>query len=589
MITPEQIQQFRSQYGIASSNTPFPKKDSFLSKADEFLSERQRRGQEIIAQKAEKIGEIADVSLGANKIQTFAEGVVQTAGQAISGFWDIAFDIVGSSIKAITPDKAKKAISNQIKEDFEKWSQLPEGKFLIEGVKKGIEEIEKNPRLARNLEASAEIISFIPAKKGLEILKKGVFDVKSKILRSAKDIGSRLAIATTPMVESAALTGVKQGVSEFVGRAPRAVGKIREGIEERTARATRLKSATPEVKEAIISGLDDKIINTIQQADKPTMKVYKKIVDIAKDSQKTLGLKRRPEIVAGRIAEEQFSFIEKARKYAGKKIGSALEKLSTTKKVSIVKSRQSLNDILEAEGIEIYKGGKLNFSGSSFTPAERTKIQELYKLANEGGDILSPKKIYDKDRLFSKLQRETRMEGVGDIMIDTPDGVKSLFGVFRDVYSNLLDSVSPEDIRKINVEYRKYKILQDDIENSIVKSGNFETVKNTSGAEFAQTNLRRLLSDAQSATAYREIVAEMDKVARELGYRGANAEAAIAFATEMRNLYPEVIPAASFIGGIRTGMRLTVGDILGTISKVGRPDIKDRQKALEILLESLIE
>ena len=206
MITPEQIQQFRSQYGIASSNTPFPKKDSFLSKADEFLSERQRRGQEIIAQKAEKIGEIADVSLGANKIQTFAEGVVQTAGQAISGFWDIAFDIVGSSIKAITPDKAKKAISNQIKEDFEKWSQLPEGKFLIEGVKKGIEEIEKNPRLARNLEASAEIISFIPAKKGLEILKKGVFDVKSKILRSAKDIGSRLAIATTPMVESAALT-----------------------------------------------------------------------------------------------------------------------------------------------------------------------------------------------------------------------------------------------------------------------------------------------------------------------------------------------------------------------------------------------
>ena len=37
MITPEQIQQFRSQYGIASSNTPFPKKDSFLSKADEFF------------------------------------------------------------------------------------------------------------------------------------------------------------------------------------------------------------------------------------------------------------------------------------------------------------------------------------------------------------------------------------------------------------------------------------------------------------------------------------------------------------------------------------------------------------------------
>ena len=104
-------------------------------------------------------------------------------------------------------------------------------------------------------------------------------------------------------------------------------------------------------------------------------------------------------------------------------------------------------------------------------------------------------------------------------------------------------------------------------------------------AEFAQTNLRRILSDAQSASAYREILEEMDALSRTLGYKGARADDLIAFATEMRKLFPETIPPTGFSGGIRTGLI----DITQKVLEAGKPGIKDQQKALRELIQSLLQ
>jgi len=302
----------------------------------------------------------------------------------------------------------------------------------------------------------------------------------------------------------------------------------------------------------------------------------------------TLKIKERPEIVAGRAAEDQYKIIEKERKTIGSQIGEAVNKLSKDVKVPMRTRFAELDSVLEQQGIRpTYdtRGISLDFSGTKYTPAERKRIQELYELATEGGDTLTPRQIYDKDQLFSKLQRESRMEGVGDIIVDTQNGNQSLFRVFRDIYSNALDEVSPDDIRALNKQYRAFVTLQDDIENSIIKSGKYETTKNIDGAQFAQTNLRRLLSDAQSAADYREIVAEMDRVSRALGYQGANPEDLITFATELRRLYPEVVPPTGFSGGIRTG----ISDIAGEVLKLGAPDTADKQKALKALIDSLLK
>jgi hypothetical protein len=210
----------------------------------------------------------------------------------------------------------------------------------------------------------------------------------------------------------------------------------------------------------------------------------------------------------------------------------------------------------------------------------------LYSLAVEGGNKLSPNQVHLKDQLFSKLQRESRMEGVGDIMVETAEGNKSLFNVFRDIYSNKLDEVFPE-IKDLNKQYREIKTLLDDIEGSITKGGNFEVVKSTDPSVFAQTNLRRILSDAQSAGSYSEIVKKMDEFARTLGYEGAKADELILFAEELKKLYPDTISKTGFSGGISTGIKSATLDLIGGILKTGTPNLKDQQKALRELLKDL--
>lgn len=386
-------------------------------------------------------------------------------------------------------------------------------------------------------------------------------------------------------------SGVGQFVSELGERIPRFFGRLRESAEQSAVRAERIKTATPAVQEAIKVNLDDRIINTIEQArtnaDTATLKAYKEMTDIAESSTArkggTLELTQRPEIVAGRAAEQQYDLIEAQRKAIGKQIGEAVDKLSETVKIPVLKPIFQMEEVLSQNGISVGQKGKLSFTGSRFTPAERTRIQQLYDLAIEGGGTQTPRQIYGKDQLFSKLQREARFEGVGDIIVETPQGNSSLFRVFRDIYTNTLDEVSPDDIRALNKQYRNIITLIDDIEGSIFKSGNFEGAKNVSGAEFAKTNLRRLLSDSQSAAIYQAIAKEMDTMARQLGYEGANPEQLITFATALRDVYAETIPKTSItgiIGGIRGALEKTL--------EIGAPSSTDRQRALRALLDEAL-
>jgi len=388
-------------------------------------------------------------------------------------------------------------------------------------------------------------------------------------------------------IQSPTAQGIIQQGKEFAERFPRGVEKIKEGTQEALERGQRIKTSTPEVGNAIKSGLDERYINTVQQANPPTLKGYKEMVDIAEDSTATKGAtlkpKQRPEIVAGRASEAQYDLIEKQRKNIGGQIGEVVDALSKKTKIDVNPSYRTMRDVLRKNGVNPVQGGKLEFTGK-FTPTERTAIQKLYELSLEGGEQLTPRQIYDMDRLFSKLQREARFEGVGDILVDVDDGTKSLYRVFRDIFSEQLDSISPE-LRGLNRQYRQIATLQDDIENSIVKSGKFESTKDVDTAEFAKTNLRRITSDALSSADYQAIARKMDEFSRSLGYKDASPEDLIVFANELRKLYPETIPQTSFSGGIKTG----ITDILEKISDLGAPTTKDKQKALKGLIDSLMK
>lgn len=409
----------------------------------------------------------------------------------------------------------------------------------------------------------------------------------TKLVKSGAEQGSKLLTNTKNAISDIIPPGgggVGQIASDLVSRVPRAGERVKEAISTASERAAKMKTATPQVKQAMKSNLDERIINTIESSDIDTKKAFKDVVDIAGEKSTKIGTKKQPTIVGGELATKQFELINKAKQEVGKKLGDAVKSLDKTTNVNVTDAFQKLDNTLSEQGIiPTYdtKGVKLDFTGSRYTPAERTKIQELYDLATEGGDTLTPSKIREKDQLFSKLKRQSQYEGVGDIIVDTADGQKSLFNVFRDVYSSKLDEISPE-IRKLNSEYAKYKNLTDDIEDSIFKTPNFNVTKSTDPAEFAKVNLRRIFGESQSSPVYESIADIMDSTSRGLGYKGASPKVVAEFAQEMRKLFPDTIPSTGFSGGIKLG----VGDIVEKITSVGATNLTDQQKAVKELLES---
>ena len=57
-----------------------------------------------------------------------------------------------------------------------------------------------------------------------------------------------------------------------------------------------MKTASPAVKSAMKSNLDDRIINTIESADPATKQAYKDVVDIAGEQSTKIGTKKQPTI-----------------------------------------------------------------------------------------------------------------------------------------------------------------------------------------------------------------------------------------------------------------------------------------------------
>lgn len=536
-----------------------------------IIATRRKRGiteanefEPIIPKKPlkEKIGDVAlGLGKGAIEAPIATTQLMQTTGQAI--------------LAAIDPTKSFDEIRKQTGFEALKDEQINE---LLQA---------KNPeeKLGKAVAIAGEILAGGGAglirkgvQKGGEIVESGVSKIASTFGKKANEI--------VPEINKP-VGGIKQTVTEFAERVPRFVGRIKEEIAEAGQRAERIATSPKPVQNAIKVNLNDRVVNTIQQAEKPALNAYKEMIDIAEDTKGgTLKAKVRPEIVSGRAAEEEYKLIDKKRNEIGKQIGEVVDTLSKKDRISMLPSTRTLNHVLTQNGItpvQTAKGVKIDYTGTAFTPQERTKIDQLYQLATEGGETLTPRQIYNKDKLFSKLQREARLEGIGDIIVNTSEGDMNLFRVFRDTYANQLDEIAPQ-IKNLNKEYRKYITLQDDIENSIIKSGKFETSKGVSDAEFAQTNLRRLDSDALSAADYRAIVSEMDKVARELGYAGANPEDLALFARELRDIYPETMPKNSFSGGIKSGIR----GILENITDIGAPNQADKQKALRELIDSLL-
>jgi hypothetical protein len=414
---------------------------------------------------------------------------------------------------------------------------------------------------------------------------KGLAAGVGALKKPAEKITSATGEAITNTIPDGTIVqGTKQKATEIVERIPRFIGRKSDELAQDAAKAKKIRTAPPAVAQALKVDLPEKYINTVTQADPATKAAYKRALEIAEETPKTVGVKQNPTIVGGELAGKQYELIEKQRKTIGNAIGEEVKKLGLDKaKVDMRVGLSQVDDVLTQQGIRVGDDGRLAFTGK-YTPAERARIQELYTMARESGDVLTPTQVRDMDQLFSKLQRETRMEGVGDLRVDVNGQNMSMFRVFRDIYANQLENLSPE-LRKLNSQYRNVVTLMDDIEDSIIKTPNFNVTKTTDPAEFAKVNLRRIFGEAQSSPAYEAIADEMDTIARQLGYADAKPKDIAAFAQEIRELYPESVPRTGFSGGIKSG----IGELLQSVSQAGKADVIDQRKALMALLEATEE
>lgn len=534
------------------------------------------------------------------------QGVLRTFGQsfgaAAGGISKGIGDVFTGAVKAALPQQAETTIKDTMANVIEKMVEVD--KALGNPIGSLYEKYQTlSPKTKRDIEAVLGIGSLATDILGAGVTKKvGQETVKqttrlgARTVKTSKELGKQTVKFGSSVVSKVAEKTpelIKGGVSvasELTERIPRAVTRLKEGAEDAAARARRIRESTPEVANAIKSNLDDKFINTILEADDVTRKAYKQVVDIAEETPKGIGMKKQPSIVSGELAAKQFDLINKEKKKIGEQIGEKIKQLSKTDKVDISDAVISVDDILSTNGIGLKytkKGTKLDFSGTSFTPAERTKIQQLYDLATEGGLELSPLQIKAKDQLFSKLQREATLEGIGKIMIETPEGTKSLFSVFRDIYSKKLDDIIPE-IKDLNKKYRDLTLITEDIEDSILRTPNFNITKTADPSEFAKVNLRRIFGESQSSPVFEAIADRMDSLARSLGYADASPKQVAEFAQELRKLYPESIPKTGFQGGISTGLFGAVSGLANVALKAGAPNIKDQRKALIRLLDSYL-
>lgn len=381
-------------------------------------------------------------------------------------------------------------------------------------------------------------------------------------------------------------SGIGQRAREFGQRFPRAIRRTREYVDEGAEIAQRKQTAPKSVVNALDEGIDLETIDFVQNFDQPTKKAAAEMLDMAEGGRGSA----LPQTVPGKLAGEQLDIIETQRKNIGNQIGEFSDSLPI-EKADVTPTLQQLDETLAQNGI-VAQNGELIFDNPGLTRQQRNLIQEMYNEATARTEM-SPKQIHKIDQLFSKMQREARFDGVEDVRItvQTPEGQAEVpvQKVFRDVFGQKLDEIAEEagrsDIRELNREYRTLRNLQDNVESTIVRQSKLEGVE-VEPSESASVALRRLFSSATSRAEYQGVYDQLDAVSRSLGYEGPRADTLMDFyLTDMKPLYPETVPKASFEGGIRGA----VSGVIETISELGKPSVTDQQKALRELLKESSE
>ena len=377
---------------------------------------------------------------------------------------------------------------------------------------------------------------------------------------------------------------ISQTFNDIGARVKRVGERITSAADDKVTRAARISEAPATVRPAIQTGVDDVIIDMAQTGDDATKTAMRQMVDIA-ETPKTARPTAGAASVASDTAVNQFDVIKTQKQNIGSQIGELSDSLPNLKAIDVTPQQDNIINVFKNNGITLGTDGKFvatdNFKVSDEQVAVLNKIWDKVTTSNN----LSAKNIHQLDQWFSGTQRSSRLvDKVEDMYIKVPgpegkDIDVPIYKFFRDTFGQRLDEVAPENLRSLNQQYRQLANLTDDIEGTLVKNSNLETLSNTDISNPAM--LRRLFGEAQSAEEFRLIYNNMDEVSRQFGYNGARADELYYFANKIRDYYPDEIPDT----GLRANIGASIMDFAGSLLESGKVNSKDQQEALKLLLE----
>jgi len=354
-------------------------------------------------------------------------------------------------------------------------------------------------------------------------------------------------------------------------------------VRGKVANAERVKSAPANVQPAIRTGVDDVIIDLAQNSDDATKTAMRQMVDIA-ETPRTARPTAGAASVASDTAVNQYNVIVSQKKNIGTQIGELSDSLPTLKTIDVTAQQNTIIEVFKQNGITLGTDGKFvatdNFKVSDEQINVLNKIFDKVTTSNN----LSAKNIHQLDQWFSSTQRTARMvDKIEDMFIKVPTTEGQIdvpiYKFFRDTFGQRLDEVAPDNLRSLNQQYRQLSNLTEDIEGTLVKNSNLETLQSTDISN--PSTLRRMFGEAQSAEEFRLIYNNMDTTSRQFGYDGARADELYYFANKIRDYYPDEIPDT----GLRANIGSSIMDMVGGVLNAGKVDAKDQREALKVLLE----
>jgi len=488
----EAVQAYRAQSGIApksSAPTASPKTPApagFVQSVRESFGKRQ-----------EQVEKAADLYGG--KEQTLGESALQTGGAAVGLLGDIAFQ----GIRAITPKPIRQALAGATE-------AVVKAAPVQAGIQKAQEFSEAHPRAARNIGAAFDVASAIPPVKGVGLGLQGVAKGVQTGIRGAEAVADVAKVglkAVEKGIEAAKSTGgiLRRGAektAQFVEQAPM---RLKTAAEKAAEESVQLAKAAPEVRKAVINGIELRDANLIKQATEAEKDIFRDMVNQAKTFEMDRSSLSSAD-VAGNQLQRRIGQADELRKKVGAELGESVKGLKGEVVAVKQKILKRLQEIPGMRDVKVNNKGQLDFSKTtiSLDKAAQNEISRVWT-ALKGRDAFRLHQL--RQELFEMLGGKQKAQ---ILLTETQEkGLES----FRQGIADALEEVSPK-YRNLN---RQYAQVAEPMKRLRKFFRGLEGASEDILDEQSGNLLRRLTSNAPSAAQLRQAINDIDAVLANAG------------------------------------------------------------------------